>query len=134
MKPLINIGIPHFHEGESAPKDLGQAIANYLRGCRDRTGSRCLFRALRGGAALSPAAVSMVSRRALQGAGIRAVRPGAHLLRRTVASHLVQRGVSLKAVADLLGHRHLQTTQIYARVNHSMLLEVARPWPVEVKR
>jgi site-specific recombinase XerD len=47
---------------------------------------------------------------------------------------LVQRGVSLKAVADLLGHRHLQTTQIYARVDHAMLLEVARPWPVEVKR
>jgi site-specific recombinase XerD len=117
------------------PKDLGRAIANYLRWCGDGNGNRCLFRAMRnGGAALSPAAVSTVSRRALQEAGIRTAHSGSHLLRRTVASHLVQQGVHLKAVADLLGHRSLNTTRIYASVNHSMLLEVARPWPVEVKR
>ena len=117
------------------PKDLGQAIANHLRRHRDVNGSRRLFCALRGsGAALSSGAVSMVSRRALQEAGICTSRPGAHLLRRTVASHLVQQGVNLKAVADLLGHRSLNTTRIYANVNHAMLLEAARPWPAGVKR
>lgn len=117
------------------PQDLGQALASYLRLRGNETGSRRLFCALRGGRApLSPAAVSMVVRRALQEAGIPTARPGAHLLRRTVASHLVQAGVNLKAVADLLGHRSLNTTRIYAHVNHAMLLEAARPWPVEVKR
>ncbi len=116
------------------PKDLGQAIATYLRRGEARSGSRRLFRAVRGGGVLSPAAISMVSRRALQEARIGAAHPGAHLLRRTVASHLVQQGASLKSVADLLGHSSLNTTRIYAHVNHSMLLEVARPWPVEVKR
>ena len=76
----------------------------------------------------------MLSRRALQAAGIETARPGAHLLRRTVASHLVQQGVPLKAVADLLGHRSLNTTRIYTNVNHAMLLEAAGPWPAEVKR
>jgi site-specific recombinase XerD len=113
------------------PKDLGQAIANYLRLRGDRAGSRRLFRAVRGGAALSSAAVSMMTRRALQNAGIRTAQSGSRLLRRTVASHLVQEGIDLKAVADLLGHRSLNTARVYAQVNHSMLLEVAQSWPVE---
>jgi site-specific recombinase XerD len=79
-------------------------------------------------------AISQVSTRALKRAGVQTARPGAHLLRRTLASHLVQQGVSLKAVADLLGHRSLNTTRIYASVNHAMLLTVARPWPMEVPR
>jgi len=117
------------------PKDLGRAIANYLRQRGKGAGSRRLFGAVRGGrSTLSSAAVSMMSRRALQAAGVQTLRPGTHLLRRTVASHLVQQGVELKAVADLLGHRSLNTTRIYAQVNHAMLLGVARPWPVEVRR
>lgn len=114
------------------PKDLGQAIANYLRVRGDRAGSRRLFRTVRGGAAaLSSAAVSIMTRRALQKAGIPTARSGSRLLRRSVASHLVQKGIDLKAVADLLGHRSLNTARVYAQVNHSMLLEVAQPWPVE---
>jgi site-specific recombinase XerD len=115
-------------------KEVGQALANYLRGRSAHIGSRRLFCALRNGGPLSSRAVSQVASRALQDAGLQTPRPGAHLLRRTLASHLVQRGLSLKAVADLLGHRSLDTTRIYAHVNHSMLLEVARPWPTEVSR
>lgn len=116
------------------PKEVGQAIAHYLRGRPPRGRSRRLFGALRDGAPLSSRAVTQVASRALRGAGLQPARPGAHLLRRTLASHLVQKGVSLKAVADLLGHRSLDTTRIYASVNHSMLLAVARPWPTEVRR
>lgn len=116
------------------PRDVGQALVNYLKQRKVPAGSRRIFGAIRDGKTLSPAAISQVARRALQQAGIRTPRPGAHLLRRTLASHLVQRGVSLKAIADLLGHRCLDTTRMYASVNHAMLLEVARPWPREVSR
>jgi site-specific recombinase XerD len=51
------------------------------------------------------------------------------VLRHTVATQLLQTGASLKAVADLLGHRQLQTTGIYAKVNRPMLAAVAQPWP-----
>ena len=116
------------------PKEVGQAIASYLR-CRPAQGvSRRLFCALRNQGPLCPRAVSQVASRALQKAGLQTSRPGAHLLRRTLASHLVQHGIGLKAVGDLLGHRSLDTTRIYANVNHAMLLEVARPWPREVRR
>jgi integrase/recombinase XerD len=116
------------------PRDVGQALVNYLKHRTVQADSRGLFCAIRDGKTLSPAAISQVARRALQQAGIRTPRPGAHLLRRTLASHLVQRGVSLKAIADLLGHRCLDTTRIYASVNHSMLGEVAQPWPMEANR
>ncbi len=116
------------------PKEVGQAIAGYLRHRPTQAVSRRLFCALRHGGPLCSRAVSQVASRALQKAGLQTPRPGAHLLRRTFASHLVQQGISLKAVADLLGHRSLDTTRIYANVNHAMLLEVARPWPAEARR
>jgi integrase/recombinase XerD len=115
-------------------KDVGAAIANYLQQRTIQPDSRRVFYALRSGKPICSGAISQIVSRALQHAGIQTPRPGAHLLRRTLASHLVQHGVSLKAVADLLGHGCLDTSRIYANVNHSMLLEISRPWPTEVTR
>jgi len=116
------------------PKDVGQAIAAYLRHRPRPLNSRRVFCGVRHAAALSSAAITQVAKRALHHAAIKTARPGAHLLRRTLASHLVQRGATLKAVADLLGHRCLETTRLYANVNFPMLSQVARPWPGEVSR
>jgi len=46
-----------------------------------------------------------------------------------VASRMVRRGTSLKEVADFLGHRSLDTTTIYAKLDVPALREVALPWP-----
>ena len=54
---------------------------------------------------------------------------GPHQLRHSFATRLHARGASLKEVADVLGHRHFNTTAIYARVNLSQLRKVALPWP-----
>jgi site-specific recombinase XerD len=113
------------------PKDVGKALAAYLRERPALSNSRHVFRGLLRGGSLSSAAISQVATRALHRAEIHTPRPGAHLLRRTLASHLVQNGVTLKAVADLLGHLCLDTTRLYANVNFPMLAQVARPWPTE---
>jgi site-specific recombinase XerD len=42
---------------------------------------------------------------------------------------MVNHGASLKEVADVLGHRHLDTTMIYAKLDLTSLSEVALPWP-----
>jgi len=45
----------------------------------------------------------------------------------------VNKGHSLKAVADVLGHRHLSTTFIYTKVDLNALKQVALDWPEEVE-
>jgi len=47
---------------------------------------------------------------------------------------MVQKGVTIKEVADLLRHRSLDTTVIYTKVNLPMLVEAALPWPKEEER
>ena len=46
-----------------------------------------------------------------------------------IATHLVQRGTPFKVIADLLRHRSLNTTAIYAKVDLPALKRVALPWP-----
>jgi site-specific recombinase XerD len=58
-------------------------------------------------------------------------RPGPHLLRHTLATHLLQQGASLKAIADVLGHRSINTTTVYAKVDLPRLAQIAQPWPKE---
>ena len=63
--------------------------------------------------------------------GMKVPSGGTHILRHTVATHMVQQGVSIKEVADFLRHRSLDTTAIYTKVNLPMLFDVALPWPKE---
>jgi site-specific recombinase XerD len=46
-----------------------------------------------------------------------------------MASRLLAAGSSLKEVADVLRHRSLNTTLIYAKLDSGRLIEVALPWP-----
>ncbi len=50
---------------------------------------------------------------------------GPHALRHACATHLLNEGLSLKEVGDHLGHRHMETTRIYAKVDRTRLREVA---------
>jgi integrase len=115
------------------PAEVGQALATYLRSAPPKGLTRVLFRTRRGQRPLRSGWLSERVGAALARAGLGASGKGAHLLRRSFATQLVQQGVSLKAVADLLGHASLSTTQVYAKVNLPMLRRVAQPWPQEVQ-
>ena len=52
-----------------------------------------------------------------------------HILRHSVASRLLREGAPLKEIADVLRHRSLDTTAIYAKVDTVRLAAVALPWP-----
>jgi site-specific recombinase XerD len=54
---------------------------------------------------------------------------GTHVLRHTAATRLHRAGADLKRVADILGHRSLDTTTIYTKVDFARLVQVALPWP-----
>lgn len=118
------------------PREAGRAIVTYLRGQRPTTNERRVFVQHLGphrGEPISSNAVSGVVARALRRAEVKAPLAGAYVLRHTVASRMVRRGSSLKEVADFLGHRCLDTTAIYAKLDLPALREVALPWP-EVAR
>ncbi|NEX23694.1 tyrosine-type recombinase/integrase, partial [Thiorhodococcus mannitoliphagus] len=114
------------------PPTTGQAIADYLRLERTQTSSRALFvRCIAPqGRPLGPDGVAKVIRQAYARAGLTG--HSAHALRHTLASRLLASGGSLKEVADVLRHRSLDTTLIYAKLDTPSLSEVALPWPGEV--
>lgn len=119
------------------PREAGRAIVAYLREERPATEERRVFVKQLGagrGRPLSSNAVSAVVVRALDRAGVQSPLAGGYVLRHTVASRLVRRGASLKEVADFLGHRSLDTTAIYAKLDLTALQEVALPWPEAVTR
>jgi len=113
------------------PYEVGQALANYLRNGRPSCSTRCVFvrhRAPQRGFA-NGEAVGTIVRRALDRAGLNPVHKGAHLLRHSLATRLLRNGASLAEIGELLRHRNLNTTQIYAKVDESALRKLALPWP-----
>lgn len=52
-----------------------------------------------------------------------------HRLRHTAASETLNAGASLDEVAQLLRHEGVASTVIYAKVDRSRLIALARPWP-----
>jgi site-specific recombinase XerD len=114
------------------PRDVGQAMATYLRQGRPRncTTRRFFVRRkapLRGFA--SSVGVCTIVRRALERAGIASSRKGAHLLRHSLATEMLRRGASLAEIGELLRHRLVDTTAIYAKVDLVALRALAQPWP-----
>ena len=76
---------------------------------------------------IGPDLVRKTVRQAYARAGLPYTR--SHLLRHTMAGRLLAGGASLKEVADVLRHRSLNTTLIYAKLDSGSLVEVALPWP-----
>jgi len=113
------------------PKDVGEAVVAYLRGGRPQTSERRIFVRHRRplGAALNGSAVGAIIRRGFKRTGLKAPSYGPHILRHTVATHMIQQGVSIKEIADILRHKSIDTTVIYTKVDIPMLCEVALPWP-----
>jgi integrase/recombinase XerD len=111
--------------------EVGAALADYLRRGRPDAPARQVFvlHWLRPGAPISASIVGRAVDNALRRAGIDAPIRGANLLRHSLATDLLERGASLREIADVLGHMSLATTRIYAAVDIAALREVALPWP-----
>jgi len=83
---------------------------------------------LRARARYAPIAAGTVAstvRRACRRAGIAEV--GSHRLRHTAASEMVKAGVPIVRIGQVLRHRSLQSTAIYARVDIEQLRQLAVP-------
>ena len=111
------------------PMETGQALADYLQHERPATRNPAIFVLQKEGQdyPITSTAIQKVIKRACCRVGL--PHSSAHALRHTLACRLVESGSSLKEVADLLRHRSLTTTLIYAKLDMPKLLAVALPWP-----
>jgi integrase/recombinase XerC len=114
------------------PVSTGKALEAYVRHERPTTSNPALIvrRLAPHDEPMGVDAIRRVVRDAFRRAGIAHGRT--HALRHTLACRLVNGGSSIKEVADVLRHRSLNTSLIYAKLNHGALAEVALPWPGSV--
>jgi site-specific recombinase XerD len=74
--------------------------------------------------------VCEIAREALRCAGLRPIgRVAAHIFRYSLATRMIRSGASLAEISQVLRHRSVSTTQIYAKVEIEALRGVALPWP-----
>lgn len=111
------------------PMETGQALADYLQHERPVTAHPAVFVRKRDeqDQAMTSMAVQKVLKHACQRIGL--MHASGHALRHTVACRLIENGSSLKEVADVLRHRSMNTTLIYAKLDTPKLAAVALPWP-----
>jgi integrase/recombinase XerD len=111
------------------PDSVARAIMNYLKRGRPPTQSRALFvgHLAPYEGPLTASYVRVIVRHAFIRCGMKPM--GTHIFRHSWATWAHRRGSGLKLIADVLGHRSLESTQRYAHVNVEELRQVALPWP-----
>lgn len=117
------------HERLPLPADVGEALAAYLRDGRPaQARGREVFAGVRAPhRPLTRGAVTQIAARASQRCGLGTV--FAHRLRHTAATGMLSAGASLEDIGQVLRHREISTTAIYAKVDYGRLRGLARPWP-----
>jgi len=112
-------------------KEVGEALVDYLLHERPPSESPCVFIRHKApyGNFIGTAGIGEIVKRHLKRAGLKAPGYGSHLLRHSLATRMVNRGVPIKEIADLLGHESIDTTAIYTKVDVSSLSAVALPFP-----
>jgi len=105
---------------------VGEAILRYLRLARPRCSHRALFLTIQAPfRPLSGPSITFMVRKRLTKQGVQLNWRGAHCLRHACASQLLDAGFTLKQIADHLGHRSMDTTRIYTKIDLHGLRQVA---------
>ena len=102
---------------------ISENLTNYVLKERTVTGDTKSFFSSRIGLKLSGNTMNRILKQLLERAGIEK-EISLHCLRHSIATHLLENGLSLEYVRDFLGHQHLETTQIYTQVKNKQLWEL----------
>jgi integrase/recombinase XerD len=125
---IIVDGKGHRRDQLPLPSDVGEAIVEHLRYRGRRCGQRRVFLTVHAPIRpLTPSGVRTIVRTACRRAGTERV--PAHRLRHALASDLLREGASMLDIGQVLRHKHLESTAIYAKVDLQRLRLAASPWP-----
>ena len=116
------------------PADVGQVLVDYLEAGRPASAlDRCVFVRIRAPhQGLTNGGVTQVVNAAAHRAGLGTI--FAHRLRHSAATAMLSAGAPLAEIGQVLRHRSVLTTAIYAKVDVEALRGLAMPWPQEVAR
>jgi len=79
---------------------------------------------------ISTSTIHSLVKKHLLAAGLDSTKYSSHKLRHTAATLMLQYGVDVRTLQELLGHEHLNTTQIYTHVENTSLREAAKASPL----
>lgn len=111
---------------------IGEAIIDYIQNGRPKSANKTIF--LTANAPYTPISVpglSSIISGIIYKAGIETKdrHHGAHCLRHSLATQLLEQGTTLPVISDTLGHRNSQTTMVYLGVDVNSLLRCSLPVP-----
>lgn len=108
-----------------------EALADWLavRGTQAIIDKNALF-ITRKHTRITKAAVHKLVKKHLLDAGLDSSQYSSHKLRHTAATLMLQNGVDVRTLQEVLGHEHLNTTQIYTHVDNENLRAAAKANPL----
>jgi len=108
-----------------------EAINDYLQFRKEIgvSNERALFLSSRR-TRISRGTIHSLVKKHLLAAGLDSTRYSSHKLRHTAATLMLKSGVDVRTLQELLGHEHLNTTQIYTHVENSSLRDAAMRSPL----
>ncbi len=113
-------------------EDVGNALLDYIRHARVKTDHKEVF--LTATAPYHPlyrsSNIGSIISDQLRKTKLDVPSKGSHLFRHGFATRMVNKGYSLKAIADVLGHKCIQTTQQYSKVDFISLSQVPLEFPM----
>ena len=126
---LVIVGKGRRAERLPLPGDVGEAIVSYLQQGRPATAvDRSLIVRVRAPhTGLTAGGITQIVFAAAARAGLGPMH--SHRLRHTAATQMLRAGAGLEEVGQVLRHRHVLTTAIYAKVDRDALRALARRWP-----
>lgn len=109
-----------------------RALTDWLdeRSAMTLVDQNALFVTLQNRRRISTAAVHKLVKKHLSAAGLDSTQYSSHKLRHTAATLMLQNGVDVRTLQELLGHDHLNTTQIYTHVDNEDLRTAAKANPL----
>jgi integrase/recombinase XerD len=106
--------------------EVGEAVLAYLQFGRPRCSSRLVFvTTVRPYGPLGGSSMWHTVSKQMRALEISLPHMGPHALRHYCATRLLQKGISLKEIAEFLGHRNVKTVSVYARFDKAALRKVA---------
>jgi len=114
--------------------EAANVLIRYLRQARPKSAHREVF--LRANAPYNPirsTAVRQVLTRRIHYGGLNIPDCGTNVFRHSFAMRLLQQGVAIKTIGDAMGHRDIESTAVYLRLDVETLGEVGLPVPPPVQ-